>query len=84
MKVRTLLFVPGAIEKLETILDWVGLTPDEGKNFTIKANIKEILICCLPTDHSFTPDPSILKDFKNGQLSNFRIFDEKTILFYCI
>ena len=24
-------FVPGAIEKLENILDWVGLTPDEGK-----------------------------------------------------
>ena len=35
MKVRTLPFVSGAIEKLETILDWVGLIPDEGKNFTI-------------------------------------------------
>ena len=28
MRVRTLLFVPGEIEKLETILDWVGLTPE--------------------------------------------------------
>ena len=28
--------------------------------------------------------PSILKELKNAQLSNFSVFDEKAILFYCI
>ena len=29
-------------------------------------------------------DPNILKYLKNAQLSYFRVFDEKAILFYCI